>query len=70
VGQDLLHLVQYVPLLPLRNAIDAAFRGEATTLPVSVGTDQTVTGESLDLEIRCGADSATVLMNGPSGSLR
>ena len=28
VGRDLLHVVQYIPLLPLRNAIDAAFRGE------------------------------------------
>jgi two-component system, chemotaxis family, CheB/CheR fusion protein len=58
VGQDLLHLVQYVPLLPLRNAIDAAFRGEATTLPIAVAADQTVTGESLDLEIRCYPDPA------------
>ena len=53
VGQDLLHLVQHIPLLPLRNAIDAAFRGEATTLSVPVDASQTATGDSLDLEVHC-----------------
>jgi two-component system CheB/CheR fusion protein len=60
VGQDLLHLVQHVPLLPLRNAIDAAFRGEATTLSVPVDASETATGESLDLEIRCYPESSDV----------
>ena len=53
VGQDLPHLVQHLPLLPLRTAIDAAFRGEATTMSVPVDPAQTATGDSLDLEVCC-----------------
>lgn len=53
IGEDLIHLVQYVPLLPLRNAIDAAHRGETSTLSFRVDAVQTVVGDGLDLEIRC-----------------
>jgi len=53
VGEDLIHLVRYIPLLPLRNAIDAAFRGESTTLTFTIDPVQTATGTGLDLEIRC-----------------
>jgi two-component system CheB/CheR fusion protein len=65
VGKDLLHLVQYIPLLQLRNAIDGAFRGETTTMSVPVAADQTVTGESLDLQIHSAPDQA----DGTSGTI-
>lgn len=56
IGTDLIHGVQYVPLLPLRNAVDAAFRGEPTTLSFKIDAIETVVGESLDLEIHCYAE--------------
>ncbi|HEX5165102.1 MAG TPA: CheR family methyltransferase [Thermomicrobiales bacterium] len=70
IGEDLIRLVQYVPLLPLRNAIDDAFRGEPATLSFSVDALQTATGDALDLELRCypepprstGSTSATVTL--------
>lgn len=65
IGEDLIHLVQYVPLLPLRNAIDAAFRGDPSTLTFSVDAVETATGDGLDLEIRCYPEPM-----GTQGSLR
>ncbi len=53
VGEDLLHLVQHIPLMPLRNAVDAAFRGESVTLSFYVDPAETATGDSLDLQVHC-----------------
>lgn len=51
VGEDLLHRIQHIPLMPLRSAVDAAFRGESVTMPVHVEPTETATGDSLDLQV-------------------
>src|SRR5579884_4171369 len=56
IGHDFIHLVQYVPLLPIRNAIDAAFRGEAPTAVYEVASPPAAPGEQRYLAISCSAE--------------
>ncbi len=53
VGEDFLHLIQGVPLAPLRTMIDAAFRGAAPARGEEVATTDMATGESRHIEIAC-----------------
>ncbi len=53
VGEDLVHVVQYVPVVQLRNAIAAAFRGEESTSIVSTDGLIVDSDTDLQLEIRC-----------------
>lgn len=53
IGDDLIHLVQRAPLLPLRNAIDAAFRGERSILTFQVDSDDQAATSKVDVELVC-----------------
>jgi two-component system CheB/CheR fusion protein len=55
IGEDLIHLVlvQNAPLIPLRAAIDAAFRGEDARGVYPVETAETAVGETRYVEIAC-----------------
>ena len=63
IGEDLIHRVQNVPLLELRNAIDAAFRGVPTTMSVRIDAQHTSRREPTDLEIQCSPET----IDGPAG---
>jgi two-component system CheB/CheR fusion protein len=53
MGEDLIHLVQHVPLLPLREAINDAFRSMEATLQAQVNVTDAATSQLIDLEITC-----------------
>ncbi len=53
IGEDFIHLVQGVPLLPLRQALDSAFRSEAGGSTYQIATNDSATGEPVFLEISC-----------------
>lgn len=50
IGEDFIHLVQNVPLMSLRDAIDNAFRG-APSITYQFATTEPATGDELILEI-------------------
>ncbi|WP_437963156.1 CheR family methyltransferase [Sorangium sp. So ce260] len=52
IGQDLVHLAQAVPNRPLLEAIDAAFRGEASE-PLAVAIEPTPPGDPAHIQITC-----------------
>lgn len=58
IGDDLIHLVQRVPLMTLRNAIDGAFRGEPSTLTFQVDNDEQAPNERLDIQLQVYAETA------------
>ena len=80
IGEDFIHLVQNVPLMPLRNALEAAFRRDNRSGVFQLDTSEPATGEKLCLEISChpehfdaqGAniDAVTVLVRDISESVR
>ncbi len=53
IGEDFIHLVRNVPLMPLRNAIEAAFRRDSHSGAFQLDTTEPATGEELCLEITC-----------------
>ncbi len=53
IGQDFIHLVQNASLLPLRTAIDLAFRGESPSGIYPVAITETVMGDVRHLEVTC-----------------
>ncbi len=65
LGSDLIHLVQDVPSQQLRTAIDAAIRGEPTTLE-SVPTGAIVPGEARFVQISCQMISLDATSSGPT----
>lgn len=57
LGEDLIHRVQHIPLLELRNAIDASFQGKPTTIQVQISASDTTTLEPIDLQLQCYAET-------------
>jgi two-component system, chemotaxis family, CheB/CheR fusion protein len=53
VGEDFLHLARNIPAVPLRAAIDAAFRGETAGVGEELATTEMATGAVRYLELAC-----------------
>jgi two-component system CheB/CheR fusion protein len=80
IGKDLIHLVQHIPIVQLRDSIDAAFAGEVSTLAFNIAADLTATGESFDLDVRSyptppgsqggGAEQVTIVVQDTSQIMR
>ncbi len=53
IGEDFIHLVQHVPLTPLRDCIESVFRGNASGEHQQLITQDSATGEEIFIDLAC-----------------
>ncbi len=56
IGEDFIHLVQHVPLTPLRDCIESVFRGNASGDHQQLVTQDAATGEEIFIDLACHAE--------------
>jgi two-component system CheB/CheR fusion protein len=66
LGEDLIHLAQGLPARPLREAIDAAFRGNAPATLPEVAVEDLLLGEPRYLRVECLPQPAAGEPDGPA----